>query len=83
MTRYKGRVSPAVIRRNFPHQVVVPAEAVGGYNIPSVDVFFAQIDHPKHALRLRKDDREFEIYCFNDPQHAASFSALFGGEVIR
>lgn len=83
MTRYKGVPSKRTIAREFPHEVVVPAENVGGYNIPAVDVFFAQIDQPKHSSSLRKDDRDFLIYYFADPQYARSFQAVFGGEIVK
>jgi hypothetical protein len=82
MARYKGVSSKAVIKRNFPHGVVVPWEAVGGDKIPLVDIFFVQIDQPKHHSRLRKDDAESYVYHFAEPQFARSFQALFGGEIL-
>jgi hypothetical protein len=83
MSRYKGVTSKATIRREFPHDVVVPWEAVGGNKIPLVDIFFAQAGQPKHHSRLRKDDAEFYIYHFADAQTARSFQAMFGGEIIK
>lgn len=82
MGRYKGVPSKATIRREFPHDVVVPWAAVGGKQIPLVDIFFAQAGQPKHFSRLRKDNAEFYIYRFADPQHAQSFAAMFDGEIV-
>jgi hypothetical protein len=79
LVRYKGVPSKASIRREFPHDVVVPWAAVGGKQIPFVDVFFAQAGQPKHFSSLRKVDADFYIYHFADPQHARSFAAMFDG----
>jgi hypothetical protein len=54
----------------------------GGKQIPFVDVFFAQAGQPKHFSSLRKDDADFYIYHFADPQHARSFAAMFDGEIV-
>ena len=70
-----------MIDRECPHQVIVPAENVGGKNLDFVIVFNAQINIPRHTKSPRKDDRWYEVYCLADPQHARSFQALFGGEM--
>jgi hypothetical protein len=81
MTRARGQPSRRSIDRDYPHQVVVPAESVGGKNLPFVAVFHAQIGAPQRTRSLFKDDRWCEIYCFAEAQHARSFQAIFSGEL--
>jgi len=81
MTRARVQPSRRLVDREYPHQVTVPAESVGGKNFDSVIVFHAQISQPQRSRSVFRDDRWFAVYCFADPQHARSFQALFGGEI--
>jgi hypothetical protein len=83
MTRARGQPTRRMIDREYPHQVLVPAENVGGKKLDFVIAFHAQIDAPQHSRSVFKDDRWYEVYCFAEPQHARSFQAIFGGESIR
>jgi hypothetical protein len=81
MTRARGQPSRRMVDREYPHQVTVPAESVGGKNLDHVILFHAQIGQPQRSRSVFRGDRWFEVYCFADPQHARSFQALFGGEM--
>ena len=67
--------------RDFPHQVAFHA----GYIRSNADGLLIQrfCEHrnitPRHHTVRRKDE-DFIVYCFKDPQHAASFRTAFGGE---
>ena len=55
-----------------------------GKTLDFIFVFHANLGiEPKRGSRQRREDQEFARWCFADPQHAASFQALFGGEAIR
>jgi hypothetical protein len=70
-----------MVDRLFPHQVELDAETVSK-NTHNIALFYSQvgIDWPdRHARLVWKDDRDFNVYSFADPQNAAQFQALFGG----
>ena len=81
MTRARGQPLRRMIDREFPHRVTVPAEAIGGRNLDLVIVFHEQIGARQVARWLRRDDRDYRVLCFADPQHAKLLQALFGGEL--
>jgi hypothetical protein len=80
MTR-KGEITEKQILREWPHHVALPAEAVRG----------AQNSNPMYALakvlsgaprpcHMRRDDRDFVVFCFEEPEDAQTFAERFGGE---
>lgn len=81
MTRARGQPPRSMIDREYPHQVIVPAEDVGGDKIPMVDVALAQLEAAKGIRWLRKDDRDHLVYCFREAGQARAFQAIFGGEI--
>lgn len=81
MSRARGQPPRRLIDRQYPHQVLLPAENVGGKNLDLVIIFHAQIDAPIQSRSIYKEDRWYALYSFSDPQHAKSFQALFGGEI--
>jgi hypothetical protein len=83
MTRARGQPSRRMIDRQYPHQVLVPAENVGGIKHDFVVVFHAQIDKPERAHSVFKDDRWHQIYCFAHATDARAFQAIFGGELVQ
>jgi hypothetical protein len=70
-----------MIEREYPHRVMVPAEAVGGKNLDFVIVFHAQIGQPQRTRSKFKNDRWHEVYCFREIGQAKAFQAIFGGEI--
>jgi hypothetical protein len=83
MTRARGQPSHRAIDREYPFQVAVPAEKVGGKNLALVAIFHAQIDQPQRARSVYEDDCWYDVYCFADPQHARLFQSMFGGEIKK
>jgi hypothetical protein len=82
MTRSRGKPPKTLVDRLFPHKVTLPAENVGGQNTWNIALFYSQIGigfRDQHNTLLRKDDQDYYVYSFNDPQHATQFQALFGG----
>jgi hypothetical protein len=83
MSRARGQPSGSSIDREYSHQVIVPAEDVGGKHLPIVEVFHAYIDAPKRSRSVFNNDRWYDIYCFTEAHQARGFQAIFGGEIKR
>jgi hypothetical protein len=78
MTRARGQLSRALLNREYPHQVLVRAENVGG----KVSDFHVKLGIPTKTRSIRKDDAWYSLHCFADRQHAKLFQAIFGGDVV-
>jgi hypothetical protein len=79
----KGEITPAAIRRWWPHHVALPAEAVRSIaNSDYVRGFAATLSVAPLTYSLRRDDRDFVVFCFKQPGDARTFAMRFGGDVI-
>ena len=83
MTRARGQSSRTLLNREYPHQVAVLAQKVAGKALDKVIAFHAELGVPVKTHSIRKDDRWYLVYCFADRQHAVTFQAEFGGEIIQ
>src|SRR5262245_21414828 len=83
MTRARGQSSRTLLDREFPYQVVVQAESVGGDMPDSVVVFHATPGLPTKKRSVRRDDRLWLLYCFAQRADADAFRYLFGGQVFK
>jgi hypothetical protein len=83
MTRARGQPTRSSIDREYPHQVIVPAEDVGGKHLAMVEAFHAQLDVLARSRSVFNDDRWYQIYCFREAHQARGFQAIFGGEIIQ
>jgi hypothetical protein len=83
MTRARGHLSRTLLNREYPHQVLVQAENVGGKALDKVADFHVKLGIPTKTRSIRKDDAWYSLYCFADPNHAILFQVMFGGEITR
>jgi hypothetical protein len=81
MTRARGQRSRSLIEREFPYQVLCPAENVQGHKLDLVILFHNQIGQKMHSRLLFIRDHWHTMYQFADPAHARAFQTLFGGEL--
>ena len=83
--RYKGRTSAKSIERENPYIVELAVPAGGfGKTMDVIVVFHANLGIPILNGTGRYDEGQYYVrFCFKDPQHLASFQALFGGEAVR
>jgi hypothetical protein len=90
MSRRKGERTTKMNERDYPHIVEVRQPENGFGNVLYVMLYFHTnlgIDeHRGKSRRLEETRGQFVEYCrwcFDDPQHASSFAATFGGQIVR
>ena len=76
----KGELTKSVIDRDFPHQVALPAEQCTGQHGDQHRDFCAGFALAPRHHTVRRDDRDYLIFCFADRAHADRFRERFSGE---
>jgi hypothetical protein len=56
MTRAKGQPSRTLLNREYPHQILLRAENVGGKALDKVTDFHVKLGIPTKRRSIRKDD---------------------------
>jgi hypothetical protein len=85
MSRYKGKPSTKAIERAYPFIVELPVPENGfGNQLNVIGLFHDQFAIREHQGQGQyREPHQYARWCFADPQHAASFQTLFGGELRR
>jgi hypothetical protein len=83
MTRARRQPSRTLLNREFPYQVLVLAESVGGDMLDSVDAFHTERGIPTKKRSVRRDDVWWSLYCFAQRVDASDFRHLFGGQLFK
>ena len=83
MTRRKGEITRAIIKRQWPHRVELPAEAVRGQESSAATWGFAkELGAAPFPLSGFHDDQHFAVFHFKTAADAEAFQARFGGELL-
>jgi hypothetical protein len=79
----KSGITLAVIRRQWPHRVELPAEAVRGpENTAATWGLSKELGGAPYPLSDFHDDRHFTVFHFRTAEDAQAFHARFGGELL-
>jgi hypothetical protein len=80
MTRRRGELSARTIDRDWPHQIVLPADRVMGKNFGIIREFCRTLSLCPRGHTVQRDNVTYSVFCFADPSHADLFRERFGGE---
>jgi len=81
MTRRKGEINRARLRRKWPHHVALLADKVRGLdNSEAVHAFADTLSVAPLTYSLRNGDLDFVVFCFARSEDAEAFCEKFGGE---
>ncbi len=83
MVRRKGELSSAMIDQGWPHQVALEARLSMGDRYYTVHYFCERLSICPRGHYFRRDNKDFNVYCFAEREDAERFQARFGGEFIE
>ena len=78
----RGEPSKAIIERDWPHQIALPAERCSGYDYVTIRLFCEDLSLCPRGHSFRRDNIDMNVFCFAERAHAEQFRGRFGGEFI-
>jgi hypothetical protein len=75
----KDQLPKTRLERDFPYQVALPTPQAISRDDRLIQMFCEHRNVAPRHHTVRRGDKDFVVYCFADPQHAASFRAAFDG----
>jgi hypothetical protein len=79
MTRRRGEITRADLQRKWPYHVAISAGKLRGATYGIVHRF-AETLSARRTYLMHRDDHEFVVFCFANPNDAQAFYERFGGE---
>ena len=82
MAKRKGELSPRTIEREWPFQVAITAETCRVHGYLTTHYFCEGLSLCPRNGYLRRDDRDFVVFCFAEAADAELFRGRFNGEMV-
>ena len=83
MTRARGQPSRTSVNSEYPHQVLVVAQDVGGKTFDRVLAFHKERGITVVSRSAYRGDEWFTIFCFTLKENAEKFRTKFDGELLQ
>jgi hypothetical protein len=72
-----------MIDAGWPHEAAVTAETCRGDGYLTTHFFCTELSLCPRHWYYRREDRDYVVFCFADPAHAALFRKRFGGVEVN
>jgi hypothetical protein len=82
MTRRKSELTKGAIDRDYPYQVELRADLTTGKKYNAALAFCRDLSLAPRGHHRRKNDIDYNVWCFADQAHADIFQARFGGKAM-
>ena len=83
MTSRKGEFSRSRLNREFPHQIILPADRCTGEKGSIMESFCKDLTlGPRLPSQFHRDQWHL-VYCFAEAAHAELFREKFGGKTFN
>jgi hypothetical protein len=83
MTRRKGELTERQIKREWPHHVALPAEALRGVvNSMAIHGLVKELAGAPMPYHLKRGGQDLRVFCFKTAEEALAFAERFGGELL-
>jgi hypothetical protein len=84
MVYRKGELSKSAIDRDWPHQIALPESSCTGKNYTIHHAFCRGLNLSlcQRGRSFRRDDTDFNVFCFAKHEDAITFLQHFGGEMM-
>jgi len=83
MGRHKGELSTAMVDHGWPHQIAIEARLCTGDQYMTKHTFCMDLSLCPRGHSFWRGDRDYNVFCFAERDHAEQFKARFGGEFIE
>jgi hypothetical protein len=78
----KGELSKAIVDRQWPYQVALPAYRCMGHTYRTIHFFCEGLSLSPCTHLYSRGAQDVTIFCFAEREHAEQFQVRFGGDLM-